>query len=307
MNLEKSGIGKAELSGHFEAEAGFSDMLASEDAWIFSCLDECTQAVNRALDQHRYHEAAQKLWDFVWHDFCDWYLEVKKLRFQENSGLDKHWKAILTVYERMLRLLHPVMPFVTEELWQRLIHEGEADRAHPISVSLAAYPEAKQRGTYAAAKSFELMQNVITAARELRADHKLDPKREYAAHLELRERTLGADDLGAIEKVARISIGNHTSGQRVLTRSTAAFELRIYAEVEPAKGAGASETRTRLEKENADLRKAIADKKRQLSNEEFLKKAPAKVVESLETKLKEYEAQLRKNESLLINLREQAS
>ena len=55
--------------------------------------------MNRALDQHRYHEAAQALWDFIWHEFCDWYLEVKKHRFAENSGLDPHWKAVLTVYE----------------------------------------------------------------------------------------------------------------------------------------------------------------------------------------------------------------
>jgi valyl-tRNA synthetase len=307
MNLEKSGIDKAELAAHFQAEPDFGEESPSEDIWIFTRLDECTDTVNRALDQHRYHEAAQRLWDFVWHDFCDWYLEVKKLRFQENSGLDKHWKATLTAYERMLRLLHPVMPFVTEELWQRLVHQAAAGTDHPVSISLARYPQVEPGGDYAAVKTFELMQGVITAARELRADHKLDPKREYAAHLELREFTLAPDDLAAIEKIARISIGNAASGQRMLTRSTAAFELRIYSEAEPAKGAGAAETRTRLEKENAELRKAIADKKRQLGNEEFVKKAPAKVVESLEVKLNEYEAQLRKNESILVSLREQAS
>ena len=70
---------------------------------------------------HRYHEATQALWDFVWHEFCDWYLEVKKLRFRENSGQDDHWTEALTIYESMLRLLHPFMPFITEELWQRLI------------------------------------------------------------------------------------------------------------------------------------------------------------------------------------------
>jgi valyl-tRNA synthetase len=263
--------------------------------------------VNHALDQHRYHEAAQRLWDFVWHDFCDWYLEVKKLRFQENSGLDKHWRATLTVYEHMLRLLHPVMPFVTEELWQRLIHQGDVKAANPISVSLARYPEVKQRGAYAGARNFELVQGVITAARELRADHKLDPKREYAADLELRELTLAPEDLAAIQKIVRINLEGASGRQQALTRSIAAFELRIYAEAVPAKGGGVSETRGRLEKENAELRKAIADKKRQLGNEEFIKKAPAKVVESLKAKLNEYEAQLRKNDSILVGLREEAS
>jgi hypothetical protein len=89
---------------------------------------------------------------------------------------------------------------------------------------------------------------VITAARELRADHKLDPKREYAADLQLRELTLTPEDLAAIKKIARLRIGGTLNGQQVLARSSAAFELRIYAEAEPAKGTGASETRTRLEK-----------------------------------------------------------
>ena len=72
--------------------------------------------MNRALAQHRYHEAAQTLWDFVWHEFCDWYLEVKKLRFEEASGLTADWAVTLQVYDTILRLLHPFMPFITEEL-----------------------------------------------------------------------------------------------------------------------------------------------------------------------------------------------
>ena len=262
--------------------------------------------MNRALEQHRYHEAAQNLWDFVWHDFCDWYLEVKKLRFQENSGLDSHWRTTLTVYERMLRLLHPVMPFVTEELWQRLVHQGVASTGHPISISLAAYPEATETGGSASGKAFELLQEIITAARTLRADHKLDPKREYSAHLELRGSRLKPEDLSAIEKIARVKIAPANPELKSFVRSTATFELRIYAAAETPDGGGATETRARLEKENLELRKAIADKKRQLDNEEFVKKAPAAVVQSLKTKLAEYEAQERKNETLLNGLEQVA-
>ncbi len=70
--------------------------------------------------QYRFHEAAQTLWHFFWHEFCDWYLELKKLRFEDNTGLNAHWRNLLTVYEMALRLLHPLMPFITEELWQRI-------------------------------------------------------------------------------------------------------------------------------------------------------------------------------------------
>ncbi|HEY1212457.1 MAG TPA: class I tRNA ligase family protein, partial [Bryobacteraceae bacterium] len=130
-NLERSGVTSFDKTSVFPTRY-------IEDAWIYSRLQSAVEIVNNALELHRYHEAAQTLWDFVWKEFCDWYLEVKKLRFQENSGLDEHWVAALTVYETMLRLLHPFMPFITEELWQRLMTMAENK---PVSISLAAFPQ----------------------------------------------------------------------------------------------------------------------------------------------------------------------
>ena len=93
---------------------------ALEDRWIFSRLNACAEQVNRAIEQFRYHDAAQSVWHFFWHEFCDWYLELKKLQFTDNSGLNADWRNLLAAFESALRLLHPVMPFLTEELWQRL-------------------------------------------------------------------------------------------------------------------------------------------------------------------------------------------
>ena len=69
--------------------------------------------MNRAIEQYRYHEVAQLLWQFFWHEFCDWYLELKKLHFRENSGLTPDWRNTLASFEGALRLLHPAMPFLT--------------------------------------------------------------------------------------------------------------------------------------------------------------------------------------------------
>ncbi|MGA8594092.1 MAG: valine--tRNA ligase, partial [Bryobacteraceae bacterium] len=297
LNMERSGI-----EGWVPRPvATTAPELATEDAWIFSQLNDCADSVNRALEVHRYHEAAQSLWDFVWHDFCDWYLEVKKLRFRENSGIDEHWEAALRVYETTLRLLHPVMPFVTEELWQRLIHQGTPRADQPISISLAPYPCPEgdlKRGTVDA---FLLIKAIVTAARELRADHKLDAKAIYAASLSLPDRPIDPEDLGVVEKLARLNLSNgQISAQAAhFRRSGPNFDLTIHVNRAGSNGAGAAETRARLEKENAELRKAIGDKKRQLGNEEFVRKAPAKVVQGLEAKLAEYETQLAKNERLL--------
>src|SRR5581483_12071239 len=97
LNMERSKVESWSDSGKIAART-------IEDAWILHRLNAAIETVNRALAQHRYHEAAQTLWDFVWHEFCDWYLEVKKLRFRADSGQDEHWTAALTIYETMLRL-----------------------------------------------------------------------------------------------------------------------------------------------------------------------------------------------------------
>ncbi|MBV8552556.1 MAG: valine--tRNA ligase, partial [Acidobacteriaceae bacterium] len=186
MNMERSGVQNWAPSTSALPPASQS----IEDCWIADRLNDSIAVVDRALQLHRYHEAAQKLWDFVWHEFCDWYLEVKKLRFREGSGIDPHWQATLSVYETMLRLLHPLMPFITEELWQRLIHGTNVDANLPISISLANYPQPQESTVRPEpVRAFELLKQIVTAARELRADNKLDPKESIPATLYLHDFT----------------------------------------------------------------------------------------------------------------------
>jgi Valyl-tRNA synthetase len=171
-----------------------------EDSWIFSRLNRCAEQVNRATGQHRYHEVAQTLWHFFWHEFCDWYLEVKKLRFEEGSGLNHHWRNLLTVYEMALRLLHPVMPFLTEELWQRLA-TGIEDR--PVSIALAHYPQyTPDISDNHAEYEMTVLQAIVTAARELRSDLKADPKQSLDGVLIVRDgaRELAQSQLASTRK-----------------------------------------------------------------------------------------------------------
>src|SRR5271156_4211652 len=137
MNMERSGVKALGDSGTLVA-ALQQESSRIEDLWIFSRLNSTADTVNRALTQHRYHEGAQTLWDFVWHEFCDWYLEVKKLRFEEASGLTVDWAVTLRVYDIILRLLHPFMPFITEELWQRMGQDGQSGQ-RPASISITEY------------------------------------------------------------------------------------------------------------------------------------------------------------------------
>jgi valyl-tRNA synthetase len=301
MNMERSGVTAWTPGGAVESDA-------IEDIWIFERLRYASEAVNRALEVHRYHEAAQTLWDFWWREFCDWYLEVKKLRFTENSGVDAHWQATLTVYESALRLLHPLMPFLTEELWQRLIHGAGTNPEQAKSISLAAYPVAVlAAGDGARARTFELLQEVVKAVRELRADNKLDPKATIEATLYMHAAQFAEEDLAAIATLTKLKLEQRAGKleeHKGLIRSTPEFDVQLHAAPPPAaqNGSSSGDAPARITKEIESYERLIDNSKRQLSDETFLSRAPEKVVASLRAKLADYEEQLAKNKKLLEGL-----
>jgi valyl-tRNA synthetase len=282
MNMEASGIEPV------ISESGTAETL--EDRWIFSRLNATVESVNRALEQHRYHEVAEELWQFFWHDFCDWYLEIKKLRLNPNSGLTNDWRNLLSVFGAYLRLQHPIMPFITEELWHRF---GETR-----SIALAEYPRAA-RTDAAAERQMARMQDMITAARQIRADHGLDRKLVLNGVLYCRNGSKQVE-LSVIEKLANVKLDVRNEAAPKLegaVRSTPDFDLLLEL---PAVDSEAQ--RGRLAKEIEQLEKLIVDKDRQLANDKFLSSAPAHVVDSLRAKRGEYVAQLEKSRAVLNDL-----
>jgi valyl-tRNA synthetase len=271
-----------------------------EDRWIFSRLNRCTEQANRSIAQYRYHEAAQTLWHFFWDEFCDWYVEIKKLRFEENSGLTGDWRNILTVFETALRLLHPAMPFITEELWQRL---ADGSTAHPKSIALGAYPQPRVEWNDAEAeRQMELLQDIVVSARNLRAQMKIDPKQQLSGVLYARDgaQHVARREAEAIRKLAGVDLevsAEEPPKQGAAMRSTTEFDLLLSV---PA--AQMEVERDRLKKEIGQLEKLVDNSRRQLGNETFISRAPAHVVENIRGKLAEYEAQLEKSRSALESL-----
>ncbi|MGC8792331.1 MAG: class I tRNA ligase family protein, partial [Bryobacteraceae bacterium] len=232
--------------------------------------------------------------------FCDWYVEIKKLRFREDSGLDADWRNVLTVFETGLRLLHPAMPFITEELWQRLA-AGQSER--PLSIALAPYPDHDPAATdEEAERQMELVQQIIGAARNLRATLQLDPRQTLeavlyskglAAELAQRHREI-------VERLAGISLDIQSEGAPApgpTLHSTPEFDLLLRISA-----AQSDVHRRRLEKEIQRLESLVASSQRQLSNEEFLRRAPAEVIASLREKLAGYEDQLARHREVLAAL-----
>jgi len=289
MNMERSGV-EPWVPEKLEAYSPGRD-APLEDRWIFSRLSEIADRVNRAIDQYRYHEVSQELWHFFWHEFCDWYLEFKKLRLEPESGLTADWRNLLAAFEAALRLLHPVMPFLTEELWQRL-SEGATGR--PKSIALARYPEGNPAWIDGPADlEVQILQDIITAARTLRTEMKLDPKEQLDGVLYSKSAALDVAraNNGAIQKMAsvKLELRNETAPQAAAIRSTKLFDLVLNVPHTQL-----AEQRKRLEKEREQFEKNIANNNRQLADEKFLSRAPAHVVEGLRAKLAEYETQIEK-------------
>ena len=264
LNMEKAGVEPC------IPEAGERTTL--EDRWIWSRLNAAATAMNSAIEQYRYHEAAQTIWHFFWSDFCDWYIELKKMRFVEGSGLDHHWRNILNVFESALRLLHPSMPFITEELWQRL-NPGEGR-----SITLAAFPQPDAAlDDPAAEKEMERLQEIITKVRDIKANQR------QTKTLTLEGDTgfvvTARDNAEAVRRLSGVELSYVEKPGEAL-----AFTGIVISE----------DQKLRIAKEIEQLEKVIANSKRQLGDEKFMGRAPAHIVDGLRAKLADYEAQLDK-------------
>jgi valyl-tRNA synthetase len=300
MNMERSGVEPwtADDLAAFRPEPHPGSLEPPvEDRWIFSRLNSAAEQVNRAIGAYRYHEAAQVLWHFFWHEFCDWYVELKKPQFQENSGLTADWRNMLAAFETALRLLHPAMPFLTEELWQRLAKSGDGNR--PLSIALAGYPQYRPELTdHEAEREIGILQEIVTMARTLRAESKLDPKQQLQGALYCRTSALDVarKHEDAISRLANVKLEfkAEATPKAAAIRSTAQFDLVL--ELPQAQ---LDAQRKRMEKEREQLAKNIANSRRQLEDQTFLSKAPAQVVESIRRKLADYEEQLRKIDDAL--------
>jgi valyl-tRNA synthetase len=273
-----------------------------EDRWFFDSLNYCAETTSRAIDTYRFHEAADTLYHFFWHEFCDWYVELKKLRIQEQPESQANLRNLLKAFEISLRLLHPVMPFLTEELWQRQVRKTDS---RPASVALANYPIYESAATdHLAVREMAVLQEIVAAARNLRADLQItDPKQVlngtlYSTNDALR---IARAELHAIERLANVKLelrdGHAPQAERASARSPPAFDLVL--EVPHAQ---LDAQRKRLEKDIQQLEKVIASSQRQLSDETFISKAPAKVVDGIRQKLADYEAQLAKRRGAMEEL-----
>ncbi len=302
LNMEK-----AEIAPHVPVSWSAQFL---EERWIQSRLNAAAKACNEALASNRYHEAAQTMWHFFWDDFCDWYIEMIKLRFNDETNRASIWANLLGTYEKALRLLHPAMPFLTEELWHRLRTEGM-----PVSVSVTSYPVYEVSLEDAAAeREMAILQEEIRRARNEKAAKQMDPKQEIEGLLRGQGKEFEVIQANAevFRRLAGVKLHFERTEPSAVTGTVSATleEVAMSARgnfqgVHLILQAPAGQTdamRKRLEKEIEQLEKVIANTQRQLGDEKFTGKAPAHIIDGMKVKLGEYELQLEKNREALRGL-----
>jgi valyl-tRNA synthetase len=286
--LRPANVVAGDSTAHSAGISGF-DAHALEDRWILSRFNRATQDVNAALAAYRFHEAANRIYDFFWGEFCDWYLELIKPRLLEttDAGVARAACAnLVNLFDAALRLLHPVMPFITEEIWHAM-YAG----APPLkSIALAPYPAAEDAQIDLTTETeMAILQDLVASVRNLRAELKVEPKVKVPIEvfaLEANIRRLIEENRGAVERLGGVeSIAFVESSLAKITgaRSTARFDVHVIYE----KKIDLVAERERLNKELEKIEKEISNGQRQLGNEQFLSKAPAKVVEGLRTRAEE--------------------
>jgi valyl-tRNA synthetase len=271
--------------------AGISAFRAQtlEDRWILSRFNRATRDVNESLQTYRFHEAANRIYDFFWGEFCDWYIELIKPRMAEGrDALVARTVCVnlVNLFDAALRLLHPVMPFITEEIW----HAIYAGKPPLKSIAFAPYPKADDRQIDLAAETeMAILQDLIVSVRNLRAELKVEPKAKVPIEVFASEqgiRRLIEENRGAVERLGNVATIRFVEGSLAKlagARSTARFDVHVVYEQKIDVAAECA----RLKKELEKTEREIANGERQLGNEQFLAKAPAKVVEGLRVRAEE--------------------
>lgn len=263
MNLDEN-----EPAAHIPSD------LATEDKWIISQLNRLTKEVTENLERFELGIAVQKLYDFIWDVFCDWYIEISKIRLQSGEGAETARAVLVYVLTGLLKLLHPFMPFITEEIYQALPHEDETimRSSFPVYDNALSFPveEAEMEKVMAA----------IRAIRNRRAEMNVPPSKKAKVYIETAEQNtfrFGAQFIIRLASASEVEVGDNFSAIQNAV-SIVTNDAKIFIPMGELIDFEAE--RKRLSKELAGCEEKLAFIHKKLSNEGFLSKAPAQVVEA---------------------------
>ena len=261
------------LEGH-DVPNALPEKLELEDQWIVSALNDVTKEITENLEKFELGIAVQKLYDFLWDSFCDWYIEIAKIRMQsgDEEKAQSARQVLVWVMTRTLQLLHPFMPYITEEIWQSLPHEGESIMVSPWPVyeEQYSYPQAEEE----LARIMELIRGV----RNRRAEMNVAPSKKAKLYIATAHPQAYETCRAILMKLAYandMEIGEDFQLEGAVTVVTA--DAKAYIPMDELVDKKAELARLQKELDNAKKQLAGVDAK--LNNEKFISKAPAAIIE----------------------------
>ncbi|MDX2083973.1 MAG: valine--tRNA ligase [Candidatus Melainabacteria bacterium] len=282
-------------------EAIIPETLSLMDRWILSRYHQTVAEANRLLEGFRFGELAQTLMDFTWNDFCDWYVEYAKKQLREPEMAFNTRCVLLTVLDGLLRLLHPIMPYITEALWQKLPNRSE------LSISISTYPVANPSYVQPElSQQVEFAIQTIRAIRNIRQEYTVahatpvpvvvecPDSNEQAALREAEAIIQHFVRLSSLQVVAHLEVPIAQAGINVVGQSRVFIPLEGLIDV--------TAERQRLEKKQLELKKEQQKLYQMMDNHEFLQQAPAAIVEKNKARLTEVNHQLKGLEAQLESL-----
>jgi valyl-tRNA synthetase len=290
MNSEGARVGQG-----FEADA---KTWALHDRWIMSRLQKATRDVSKSIEAYEFHAAVQTVYHFFWDDFCDWYIELTKADVTATDASPERDAArsrVLTVLEQALRLLHPFMPFITEELWQKLPGVG-AQLLHPAykdaepTVMLASFPQTRAELIDERAEGdVQSIIELVSRVRNIRSEMNIkpgEPVRLMIAAPDAAVRSVfeaGSQQIARLVRASDIAISESINAPRASARAVLAGGAEVAVPLEGL--IDFAKERERLGNEREKLRQEAAKLEAQLANQNFVSRAPAEKVEGLRQRL----------------------
>ena len=275
------------MEGFTAADIDLSGPLGTADRWILHRLNETVRDVTRLIDIYEFGETGRLLYNFIWDDLCDWYIEFAKLSlYGSDEAAKRTTRSVLAyVLDRTLRLMHPFMPFITEEIWQHLPHEGE-------TITLAPWPEYDASFEAPdAVREMNLLMDIIRAVRNIRAEvgvplsKKVDLIANMTGEAELAIAKRNEEYIRRFCGTESLELGRGLAApEKAMTAIVTGAELYL-----PLAGLIDIEAEiARLEKELKTLNAEVERVEKKLANEGFMAKAPEKVIEEERAKLRDY-------------------
>ena len=279
-----------------QRESGPLNSVNLWDRWILSRLSKTVEQATRSLGQYAFHETALLLYDFFWHDYCDWYLEVIKQRLYNEEDVDSGDQArrtALLVLEQTLRLYHPFMPFITEEIWQQLNPFRSTGDHESTSIVVSPWPEVEpDRIQETAERDVLSVQELIGAIRGVRADFRVHPTHEMTVYCQVGDSGLTdvlSHQANTVNSLSRCNLV-FVPEEKARPAGCASGVLRGLEFYIPLSGLIDLDIETeRLSKERIRVEQELEKVRKRLSNGQFVQKAPVEVVEKEKNKQNNYE------------------